>query len=59
MAFSCPHCGAIYGDFFWAEAIYDEPTFALKIPSGGDSMPEPHWCLYIAQGHCRDAPSVL
>jgi hypothetical protein len=61
MAFSCPHCGAIYGDFFlftfWAEAIYDEPTFALKIPGEGDSMQEPHWCLDTGQGHCQDAPS--
>lgn len=54
MAFSCPQCGALYGDFFLQEWLMDreyEPADAVATLPGGP-VTYPHWCVDTGGGHC-------
>jgi Competence protein CoiA-like family len=55
-AFSCPGCGALFGDWFlrsyMIEARMQDAGLDLTIPRGHDRLPLPHWCVDTGSGLC-------
>ncbi|MCR6706215.1 MAG: hypothetical protein NVV66_16495 [Cellulomonas sp.] len=61
-AFSCPACGAVFGDFplrsAWMEAAYDDHlNDEATVSHGPNRTKHPHWCHDTGDGLCRARPS--
>jgi hypothetical protein len=56
MAFSCPRCGGVYGDWFlsgfWMNAHYDSDITTLTLPGRARGLKDPHWCVDQGGGVC-------
>jgi hypothetical protein len=56
MAFSCPHCHALFGDFpLRQDLAYRDPDEVLAV-EGHVQVPYPHWCLNAGCGFCTPQP---
>lgn len=52
MAFSCPHCHALFGDHHLGQDIpYRDPDDVITV-EGHAAVPFPHWCLNAGCGFC-------
>lgn len=52
MAFSCPHCHALFGDHHLAQDIpYRDPDDVIAV-EGHVQVPYQHWCLNAGCGFC-------
>jgi len=56
MAFSCPHCSALFGDWHVRNDLmslaYEDPALRVEVPTSTVSEPGAHWCLDVGSGHC-------
>lgn len=56
MAFSCPHCSALFGDWHVRNDLmsmaYDDPALCVQVPTMTVSRPGAHWCLNVGTGNC-------
>ena len=57
-AFSCPRCGALFGDWFlrnhMMESRSEDAYLIVTIPGAHDRIPAPHWCVNSGNGQCVD-----
>lgn len=58
MAFSCPGCDALFGDWFLRSYMMEvrgmDAELVLACPEGRDRVPAPHWCVDAGSGLCLD-----
>lgn len=56
MAFSCPHCSALFGDWHVRNDLmslaYDDPALVVTVPTQTVSRDQTHWCFDQGGGHC-------
>lgn len=56
MAFSCPHCSALFGDWHVRRDLmamaYDDPALVVTVPIQTFSKDQTHWCFDQGSGHC-------
>lgn len=57
MAFGCPNCRAVFGDFYmgsaWSEAHYADAVDVIEIDLATElSVMQPHWCRDTGSGLC-------
>ena len=59
MAFSCPYCTALFGDFFLSSfwnLSYDSPDKIVPLPGTVRGVAYPHYCIDTGNGTCLIPP---